>query len=213
MVKITTTDKLNDTEVMADEYIISSLDQAKALFDELRLRMINGLGSEMMTTKQLAGKLVEKPTKLYHHMDVLEKNGLVRVVETRIKSGIVEKYYQVVAKRFRVAADLFNSEDEEVIGSMMANTMREMFETTLEAFKRLAAATSGEDCESNEEVFVSHQKVKLSPARLKQLHEKIVDLTEFLKEDDEDGSEETLMTMVCLPLAESLKKPEKKSKK
>jgi len=213
MVKIITTEKQTDQEAMIDEHIITTLDQAKALFDELRLRMVNGLGSDLMTTKQLAEKLVEKPTKLYHHMEVLEKNGLVRVVETRIKSGIIEKYYQVVAKRFRIAGDLFNAEDEAAIGSIMIDALQEMLDKTLNEFKKLNHASSDDACESNEEVFITHQKVKLSPRRIKKLHQKINDLTDFLKESNENDGEETLLTLVCLPLIENDDSNKKKSKK
>src|SRR5262249_9110021 len=41
--------------------------------------------------------------KLYHHVEALERVGLVRLTETRPNRGTVEKYYQAVAGRFQVA--------------------------------------------------------------------------------------------------------------
>src|SRR5262249_4744790 len=43
-------------------------------------------------------------TKLYHHVEALERVGLIRLRETRPNRGTVEKYFQAVAAQFQVAA-------------------------------------------------------------------------------------------------------------
>ena len=55
-----------------ESFHISDLDQVKALAHPLRMRIIETLaGPEPMTTKQVAEALGEKPTRLYHHVDML----------------------------------------------------------------------------------------------------------------------------------------------
>jgi DNA-binding transcriptional ArsR family regulator len=83
---------------------VTDLAQIRALADPLRLRILGALSGPPRTTKQVAGVLGEKPTKLYHHVAALERVGLVRLKQTRGVRGATEKYYQAVAARFQVAA-------------------------------------------------------------------------------------------------------------
>jgi DNA-binding transcriptional ArsR family regulator len=85
-------------------HTVTDLAQVRALADPLRLRILGALGGVPRTTKQVAGLLGEKPTKLYHHVEALERVGLIRLQETRPNRGTVEKYYQAVAAQFKVAA-------------------------------------------------------------------------------------------------------------
>jgi DNA-binding transcriptional ArsR family regulator len=83
-----------------DSYRISDLEQVKALAHPLRMRIIEALAaSEPMTTKQVAESLGEKPTRLYHHVDLLEKTGLIRLTHTRQNRGTTEKYFEAIARR------------------------------------------------------------------------------------------------------------------
>ena len=85
---------------------LSNLEQLRVLADPLRIRILEALGKEH-TTKQVAEELGEKPTKLYHHVDALERVGLIRLTRTRRNRGTLEKYYQVVALCFRPDSSLF----------------------------------------------------------------------------------------------------------
>ena len=53
-----------------------------------------------MTTKQVAELLGEKPTRLYHHVDLLHQAGLIRLTHTRKNRGTTEKYYEAIARQF-----------------------------------------------------------------------------------------------------------------
>lgn len=186
---------------VAGEHLISSVEQAKALLDELRLRLVRALAGEKLTTKQLAQKLREKPTKLYHHMEVLEKNGLVRVVETRIKSGIVEKYYQLVARRFRIDQCLLRSEGEEPLAPMFGTALRDMFDKTLSEFERVAAREPKalEPCQE-QEAFIVHHKLHLPPSKVKAFQKKLrVWLDQLQAAHDPKAGDEWLLTLVFLP--------------
>ena len=66
-----------------DMFTMTSLEQLKAVADPLRVRILETLCLEARTTKQVADKLGEKPTRLYHHVDALAEAGLIRLVDTR----------------------------------------------------------------------------------------------------------------------------------
>jgi DNA-binding transcriptional ArsR family regulator len=87
---------------MKSTYVLRNLDQVRVLASPMRLRILEAFGQNVMTTKQMALHLGEKPTRLYHHVDALEQAGLVRLVRTKKNRGTTEKYYVAVAKEFMV---------------------------------------------------------------------------------------------------------------
>lgn len=78
----------------------ASLDPAKlrVLADPVRSFVLYSLVPRAKTVKQLAAELDCPPTRLYYHLQQLEKHELVFVASTRLVSGIVEKHYRAVAR-------------------------------------------------------------------------------------------------------------------
>ncbi len=96
----------------AHEQVINDLETLKVLADPLRLR-IRELLVQPSTVKQLAAELGIPATKLYYHVNLLEKHGLITVVESRLVSGIMERVYQVTAYRVQVAAELLTGDAQD----------------------------------------------------------------------------------------------------
>src|ERR1044072_2462565 len=94
----------------AATHVITELAQIKALADPLRQKILSAFVSEPRTTKQVATLLEQPPTKLYHHVDLLERVVLIELVATKPKRGTTEKYYQAVAHRFSVAESSLGGE-------------------------------------------------------------------------------------------------------
>jgi DNA-binding transcriptional ArsR family regulator len=89
-----------------DVKVIEDLATLRLLSDPLRLRLIEELGVQPTTVKALARAMGMKPNRLYYHVNLLEQHGLVRVTQTRIVSGIVERTYALVARHFAVSEAL-----------------------------------------------------------------------------------------------------------
>ena len=87
------------------------LDPAKlrVLSDPMRSFIVYSLVTAAKTVKQLAAELVCPPTRLYYHMQQLEKHGMIRIERTRLVSGIVEKHYRAVAREFVLDRDSFRA--------------------------------------------------------------------------------------------------------
>ncbi len=113
-----------------DEYTVDDLDTLKVLSDPFRLRILELLGREPTTVKQIAAKLKLSPKKLYYHVNLMEKHGLIVVVDTRLVSGIVEKQYQARACNYVVDKSLLALTDE---ASGEFSYLRGMLDTILEA--------------------------------------------------------------------------------
>lgn len=107
----------------AENLRITSPAQMKAINNPLRLEMLELIIEEARTVKQIAELLGKPPTKLYYHMNALETAGFVIVVETRVKSGIIEKYYRTVASNIQVDRKLLKrggAAGNEILDNMLA---------------------------------------------------------------------------------------------
>lgn len=92
-----------------EEYTITELETLKVIADPLRVQILEFIGmvcdeGRLATVKEMADALDLPTTKLYYHVNLLEKHGLVQVAETKVVSGIIERHYRIRAKRLR--ADL-----------------------------------------------------------------------------------------------------------
>jgi len=87
--------------------------ELRALAHPLRLRLLEAFAGEARTTMQVAAELGEPPTRLYHHVNALERAGILTLARTRQVRGTTEKYFELARKRFGV-----------VEGSKLAGTLR-----------------------------------------------------------------------------------------
>jgi predicted transcriptional regulator len=115
---------------MQYEKILSSTDEIKTFSDPFRVKILLSFGEaeEPLTVKQISVKLGEVPAKVHYHVKELERIGVLELVATKEKSGILEKYYLPTAQNFRIDKSLnttkgekteFNSLGSAVMGSLM----------------------------------------------------------------------------------------------
>jgi DNA-binding transcriptional ArsR family regulator len=197
-----------------EAYTVKDLDQIKVLADPLRIRILEALCVER-TTKQVAQLLDEKPTKLYHHVDALERVGLIALSRTRQNRGTVEKYYLAVARTFRADSRVFQPTEKE--GSERREAILQMistiFDTTSAELASLAdrgeAAMNPQDAmKPSEEAIVSFLEVRASKAQLEEIRGKLNQIiqslsavTEDAAESEEDGGQERYrLTLAYFPL-------------
>jgi DNA-binding transcriptional ArsR family regulator len=98
-----------------ETFLIEDLETLRTLSDPLRMQIYEILLSESSTIRQVAERLGLAPSRLYYHMNQMEKQGLVQVAETRMVSNMVEKVYRARAYHLELAPGLlnFNTEDGE----------------------------------------------------------------------------------------------------
>lgn len=93
---------------IAEQFVIEDLETLRVVADPLRLRILEAFGERPVTVKQIARTLDIPPNKLYYHVNMLEEHGLIRVVDTRIVSGIIEKIYLITAHHITPAKGLLS---------------------------------------------------------------------------------------------------------
>jgi DNA-binding transcriptional ArsR family regulator len=103
-----------------DVMVVSEPEQLRALADELRSRIVALLRERARSNHELSDELGIPKGTVGHHLKVLERAGLIRVVRTRKVRAVVEKFYGRTARLF-----LFQTEDPADARALGAVTLRQ----------------------------------------------------------------------------------------
>jgi predicted ArsR family transcriptional regulator len=177
-------------------FIIKDREILKIVADPLRSQIIETLLDTPHTVKQVADKLGLSPSKLYYHFNLLEKHGVIEVVETRMVANLVEKCYQATSTSIEVAPDLMTISTEEgkaavndiIIGTI--DTTRDDLLRSLQA--RYFQLDQGAPAHPHR-VMVARQVSRITEAQAQNFQER---LEALLKEfEQSDASPDTANTM------------------
>lgn len=180
-------------------HVIERVEGLRALSDPLRLRILEVLCGRPRTTRQVADVLGEGPTRLYHHVDALERAGLIRLVATRPKRGTLEKYYQAVARQFRAAAGLLPGAPEPGDGDHWASLGAQLLEMTSRELRRRAG--EAEEAAPDQVIF-ARVEARGSAESLRRLRDRIEALLGDVEALDPEGGpdeEGMLLTLALYP--------------
>ena len=92
--------------IPGDQFVIEDPETIKVVADPLRLRLMLETIDAPRTVKELAATLGVPQTRLYYHMKLLEKHGLIHVVGRRMVSGIEERSYRSPSNGWTISKDL-----------------------------------------------------------------------------------------------------------
>jgi DNA-binding transcriptional ArsR family regulator len=188
-------------------YRVTQIEQVKALADPLRQRILGWLAKQARTTKQVAQLLGENPTKLYHHVDLLERAGLIHLVETRPNRGTVEKYYRAAAGRFAIARSVFShmpSAAEDPIESMF----RTVFDATLDEIRESVAEKLIDPKSKQPPAVLVRGQIQPTPTQLKDLQARIQNWIDSVEANCAPAAPTFGLTLALYPV-----KPKRRSKK
>lgn len=174
--------------IPAAELVIADLETLKVLADPLRLSILEYL-MRPSTVKRIAEKINKPATKLYYHFNLLEKHGLIVLVDTRIVSGIIEKHYQAAARIYRVAKDLlapgsteFDEGLELTLSGMFASTKQEILDNIHDATIDMAT-----DSPWHRRMSLSQSRFDLDERQFVSLRDKLFGLLEDFNRLSEDN--------------------------
>lgn len=91
-----------------DVFWIDSMEHLELLGDPVRLAIIEN-ASRPRSVSEIADALGVPRTRLYHHVNLLEEAGMLRVAETREVGAMTERRYQVAAKSFQPSEMLLDN--------------------------------------------------------------------------------------------------------
>ncbi len=156
---------------------LTTIEQLRCLADPLRLRILSLFAERPHTTKQVADRLGEKPTRLYHHVESLLGAGVIELTETRPNRGTVERYYRAVANHFTVADSLLALESA---GSSVPGPVSEMAASILNSTRDDLARLAEEGKESSRDhlPMVARALVTGTPRQIRAIRSKLATLLE-----------------------------------
>ncbi len=173
-------------------YNLETVEQMRAIADPLRVGIVQALAHQAMTVTQLGDVLEAAPAKIHYHVRELERVGLLRLVETREKGGILEKYYRPVARNFAVPGALLSSAPDEstvILGDYLQRVSREFLQAVGSALREPPDRLHG--------IRLSESRLWMSDDEYKRLCEQIQSL--LAPYEEPRGVEgERLRTMVQL---------------
>ena len=165
---------------MESIHVLDKPEQIKTLASPLRQSILEAMIPAPITTKQVSVQLGERPTRLYHHVDALERVGLIGLVRTQQKRGTTEKYFQAVARKFvvdRAAIEVVPETDSE--NGQLERVISISLESTLAEIRGgLSAGLIQTDEDAGESVF-SRSHLRASPQQMTHL---VARLQEWIRE-------------------------------
>jgi DNA-binding transcriptional ArsR family regulator len=178
----------------APRMTISDLDTLKVVSDPFRVQILEVLVQEAQTVNQVAEQMGLAPSKLYYHFNMLEKHGLIQVVDTTLRGNILEKHYWVTARNIRLDDSLCclgTPEDPEDVVAMMIvpiETTREDMIRSLEA-RRFALDHGAE--EHPRQAFIYREVSNLSDEQANEFLARLKALTkEFEAASNQEKGED-----------------------
>jgi DNA-binding transcriptional ArsR family regulator len=178
---------------------VSDLEQIRVLADPLRLRILEELCVAELTTKQVAQRLREKPTKLYHHVEALERVGLIRLARTRQNRGTIEKYYVAVARQFNSRISTGSKANGDTLQTMIST----VFDRTADELRSLIAQGAGRQGIEKQGVL-SYLEIRTDARRGRQLQTRLLKLLKSLEDSpgarDKPAERSYRLTLAFYPL-------------
>jgi DNA-binding transcriptional ArsR family regulator len=175
------------------EVVIGDVEMLRAISEPLRLKILDLASADpdrSWTAKELAARLATKQTKLYHHLGILETHGFLRVAETRMVSGILEKRYAATGRSFRLDRRLIGSGEEGA--AALGGALEAVFETVLDDIStgiRAGTIDPETDPPSPRSMAIWTGSARLSPASVRKVLRQIKRLAEFDERDEPDGTD------------------------
>ena len=107
---------------MREVLVLRDLECIKAIAHPKRIDILKAFNNFPLSAKQLSQMLDEPHAKINYHIKTLYNLGILELVEEKIKSGIVEKYYYPKAKNIVIDKNVINfslrEDDDEAFSNV-----------------------------------------------------------------------------------------------
>ncbi len=156
-----------------ERYNLESIEQLRGVADSLRLRIYEALAQRAMTATQVGEEMQIAAPKAHYHVRELERLGLVRLVETRERGGILEKYYRAVARNLIAPPQLLRGAKPEEVVAAVTEVFTNLSQSFLTAMGRYAAEDEPQAMHSP---IMDGVTLWMTPQELKQMVNSVEDL-------------------------------------
>jgi len=185
-------------------FTIKDLETLKVVADPVRNQIMEVLEKKPQNVKEVADKLGLAPSKLYYHFNMLEKVGLIQVVETRQVANLIEKYYQSTSSFVDIDPNLLNfstAEGKENLYTMVTSTIDTTREDLLRSLQARSLQIEQGIAGKLRAVTLSRYLSNMSDEKANEFHQRLAELLdEFIDNDTKDPDQQTFaMTLALYP--------------
>ena len=170
---------------MREVLVLRDLECIKAIAHPKRIDILKAFNNLPLSAKQLSQMLDEPHAKINYHIKTLYNVGILELVEEKIKSGIVEKYYYPKAKNV-INFSLREDDDEAFLSK---------FDDIIELFYQAA-----EEQVLEEKNIVDYHNISLTQNELIELNNtikyKIEEIIHKRKSEDEELQYDIVMVSI-----------------
>jgi DNA-binding transcriptional ArsR family regulator len=155
--------------------IINTDEQIRAYVNPTRMTILAYLAKEKQSVSMIAAQLKVHPANLTHHFKMLEKSGLIKLVEKRETGKNLEKLYRAAAFQFIVDAEN-KTTNKQVLGLII---LRDNLSTSIQALKNQTV---------EKDVLAIIKTICIDQRDLAKFGKRLLDLAEdFGKSSSNDG--------------------------
>ena len=137
-----------------DIQYITDIERLKVISDPLRISILTTLGTEKKNSRELAKLLKINRTKIHYHLNILEENNFIEVVDTDSINGIIQKYYLPTAQAFVPSPSIFNDLFNNT--SINFNVKKEDVKDFWDEVKKLEKKFSSKDTDGISVISTAH---------------------------------------------------------
>lgn len=184
---------------MREVLVLRDLECIKAIVHPRRIDILKTFGDLPLSAKQLSQLLDEPHAKVNYHIKTLYRVGILELVEEKIKSGIVEKYYYPSAKNIIISKKILDFSVEGESEEERLNISK--FENISELFYKAAEQeniTNQNIVEYRDVCITSEELLELNRV-LKSKLDEIINKRNFDIEDQDIDNERHKVVLLSIP--------------
>lgn len=183
---------------MKELLVLRDLECIKAIAHPRRIDILKAFGKDPLSAKQLSEMLDEPHAKINYHIKTLYKVGILELVEEKIKSGIVEKYYYPTAKNIIVGKKVIDFSLDNICDNKDKDICVSKFESMSELFYK---AAENEILKPNN--VIDYDNVCFTESEIEEINNAIkVKIEEIISKKSESESEIGYnIALVSIPIA------------
>src|SRR5471032_1952809 len=159
---------------------INDLETLRVIVDSQRHRILSALIAEELGAAALAERLKLPRTRIYYHLELLERHGFIRVSGYR-DEGATMRLYRATAASFRIEQGLFGDQR-----TSLNDTRATLIEAAAGDLRNVHAP--------DEHVFVRRQFLRLTAAKRASLEIAMTRLLDEYSAGDADGDDVELVS-------------------
>ncbi len=183
---------------------VSDPETLRALGDPTRVRILETMVQRQdpaWSVKELAAAMGVPQTRLYHHVDQLVAHDLLRAVERRVVSGIIETRYRVSALSIQLDRRMFAGDGAP--REILHDTLAAVFDTARDEVETaIAGGAIGNEPADEERLLVTRGLTRLTPIRAAELRRRLIELeAEFSNDEPSDRDEPWGIVLAVYPRA------------